>query len=217
MRKGIINYLICATFISAMTANVYAVGPGFYMGIGAGPATTTGGNQIINVANPPGPPGAKTLAKPKSTQFGSGVFLGYKINQYAGFEGGFSFFSKVKYTSKLPAQSGTSARVRTAGMNVKGYFPIGNGPFSLFGKVGAAATYLTYSGALSSSGKNQYKSKVSPTFAIGAGYDLNQSWLLELSANRVLVGSVVGNVDWFELGISYHFVDRYCGQFLCDD
>jgi len=32
-----------------------------------------------------------------------------------------------------------------------------------------------------------------------------------------MAGGQVGNLTMYALGISYHFVDKYCGQFLCDD
>jgi hypothetical protein len=67
------------------------------------------------------------------------------------------------------------------------------------------------------SGSNTYASKIVPTFTIGAGYDFTQNWVMDFSAMTLLVGGNIKSVTMYALGLSYHFVDRYCGQFLCDD
>lgn len=216
MQKWIRTCLTGVGLFAWVMTNAYAVAPGFFMGIGAGPATNDANTRNVAAASPPAAPGTLTLAKPKSSQFASNLFLGYKINEYAGFESGFTFFSKIKYSSKLPMANNTSSRIRTVNLLGRGTFPIGN-YFDIFGRAGVGVTYLTYSGGLSSTGRNQYKTKYSPVFGVGASYTLNQSWVVDAAINRILIGSVVNNVTDFMISLSYHFVDRYCGQFLCDD
>ena len=179
-------------------------------------------------------------ANPKETQFGSSFLLGYKFNSYAAFEGGFAYFSGVQYILKdktLTPVAGTTARVRMAYFAGKVDYTYSD-TIGFFAKAGVAAIYTTVPGGLQPtnwhtvpgpvskypnglksvfSGSNQYEKKLSPMFAIGASYDLNQSWQLDVTATRYFVGGAVNNVTAFALGLSYHFVDVYCGQFLCGD
>jgi hypothetical protein len=54
-----------------------------------------------------------------------------------------------------------------------------------------------------------------PLIGIGVSYDLSQNWVADFSGTRVTKGSGILSADFFSLGISYHVVDEYCGQFLC--
>ncbi|MFZ2314300.1 MAG: outer membrane beta-barrel protein [Gammaproteobacteria bacterium] len=217
MAKGLLKILLTAT-TAAVAFNTYAVGPGFYMGVMTGPATNNGGTVYVQPA-----PGSTTLvqANPRSNQWGSSIYLGNKINQYASIEGGINYFSTIQYSTKNNVQtcSGLSVRNRDLHIVGKGEFPLSD--FSIFGKAGVAVVYQTVSGGFNTGingqcGKNQYTNKFSPTFSIGAGYDLSQSWVADVSWTRILVGGQSSSVDFLGFGISYHFTDRYCGQFLCD-
>jgi len=200
---------------SAVAMHAYAVAPGFYMGLMTGPATNTGGTQQVEVR-----PGVTTPATPRSNQWGSRVYLGYKVNNYAGIEGGLNYFSKISYDTKGVATcSGVDARVRDFDVVGKGNLQFSD--FEIFGKAGVAITYLTTSGALNPGsnpngcGQTQHTTKFRPTVSVGASYDLSQNWVADVSWNRTMVGSPVNNIDFYALGISYHFVNVYCGQFLC--
>jgi opacity protein-like surface antigen len=232
------------------------------MGIMAGPASNNASQQNIQVLQLPtasNPIANKGIGNPKSTQFGSRLFLGYKFNQYAGFEWGFTYFSGIKYTlvdssvvpqpaagntSSFTPVGGTTARVRGLDMLFKLDYSLRN-TIGLFGKAGVAALYTTTPGALNvtnykvvktriagnnrakppvppilgtetiNSGQSTYLSKLTPTFTIGASYDLDQSWVVDVSATRLMVSGVISSMNFYALGISYHFVDKYCGQFLC--
>jgi opacity protein-like surface antigen len=215
-QQQILKQIAGAILGACMSLNdCYAVAPGFYMGVMTGPATNTAGTQYIQVGE-----NSVTRANPKSTQWGSRLFMGYKINQYAGTEGGLSLYSKVDYaTNNVDPCSTAKARVRTFDVVGKGSFPIASA-FDIFGKAGVALTYLTTTGSLNpdlskSCGKSQYVEKFRPTVSVGASYDLSQNWVVDFSLNRIMVGGAVSNVDLYALGISYHFVDVYCGQFLC--
>jgi opacity protein-like surface antigen len=216
MSKWIRASVVLASLAGFCTSS-YAVAPGFYVGLMEGPATNSAGTQQAQVSAT-----TTTPATAKSNQWGSRIYMGYKINQYAGVEGGLNYFSTIRYdTKEVNTCSSVTARVRDFDVVGKADYPLGS--VDLFGKAGVAITYLTTSGALnpgsdpnnSSCGKSQYTTKYNPTFSVGASYDLSQNWVADLSWNRTSVGSAVGNVDFFALGISYHFVNIYCGQFLC--
>lgn len=248
-KKLLTNMLFLAAGFGASGA--HAVAEGFYMGFMAGPATNNGGQQNVQVLPLPtqnNPIANKNPANPKSTQFGSRIYLGYKFNKLAGFEFGFTYFSGVDYVLKtsssctsltppcVPA-AGTTARVRAVDLMGKlDYSFLGVG---VLAKAGIAALYTTTPGGLNITnwhtittlnraknttstrvvnvGSNTYRTKLSPVFAIGVSYDLTQSWVTELTLTQYMVGSTFGNMSLFALGLSYHFVDRFCGQFLCDD
>lgn len=228
MRKWI-KYAIPAVLLS-QSLNVYAVAPGFYMGIMGGPATNNGKTEQVQVLPAPtalSPQANTAPADPKSTQFGSRFFLGYKFNQYASFEGGFVYFSGINYilkTNQQPA-GGTTARVRGIDVVGKVDYSIPNS-FGIFGKAGVGEMYITTPGGLNvtnysstsskTTGSNTYSSKVAPVLGVGVSYDFNQNWVMDASWTRYFVGSPVNNMDLFGLALSYHFVDKYCGQFLCD-
>lgn len=215
MRRRIVKQLTLAVIAGGFVANADAVAPGFYLGLMGGPATNSGGTQQAQVQGS----ATTTPVTPKSKQFGSRLFMGYKINQYADIEGGLDYFSSVSYDTKsVETCSGATVRVRGLDVMGKGEVPVG--AFSLYGKAGAALIYQSASGALtpdlsSECGRTTYSNKFVPTVAIGAGYDLSQNWVADISLTRLMVGNQLSNVDLFALGISYHFVDVYCGQFLC--
>lgn len=149
--------------------------------------------------------------------------------------------SPVLYPFRSPytAAAGTTARVRLIDLLAKIDYSY-NDTIGVFAKAGIAAAYVTVPGALQPttihysqatypnagainsnqvqlirSGSNKYLTKLAPAFAIGASYDLNQSWQMDISWTRYFVGSQINNMNLYALGLSYHFVDVYCGSFLC--
>ena len=142
--------------------------------------------------------------------------MGYKISNYGGVEGGLSYFSTIRYdTNGVATLYQPSARVRDFDLLGAGYIPL-RGGFELFGKGGVAITYETTSSAFNN-GNSNYQTKFRPTISLGISYDITPSWVADLSVNRLMVGGIIKNVDMLAFGISYHFVDRYCCQFLCDN
>lgn len=227
MKNRIWKYIAILTVIG-MAVHANAMGNGFYMGLMFGPATNNAPSLQAQVPEPPLLPNGKihtTIANPRHNQFASSFYMGNQFNRYAAIEGGFTFFSSINYdTRDVQTFGGTTQRVRDIYLVGKGIFPISETGFSIYGKLGIAASYLTTGGALNPtykppklSGSTIYKNKYSPTFGIGASYDINQSWQTELSYNSVQVGDNIGSVSFFAIGLSYHFTDKYCGQFLCDD
>lgn len=219
MKRRILKNIM-SIVLAGSVANAYAVAPGFYMGIMGGPATNTGGTQQIQTFSAV-PPSTTVTGNPRSTQFGSRLYMGYKMNKYASTEMGFGYFSGIHYDTKgVETCSGATARVRDIDFVGKGAMPIGS-MFDVFMKAGVALAYQTTSGALNpqvnlNCGKSTYTSKFSPTVSVGASYDLNQSWVVDASWTRLMVGGAASNIDFYGLGISFHIVDVYCGQFLCN-
>jgi OOP family OmpA-OmpF porin len=217
MRTRIIKTIVLLAAASG-TLNAYAVSPGLYMGLMFGPATNNGKEERAQLL---ATPTLTTPVNPKSQQFGSRIFLGYKASQYFGVEGGLTYFSTIKYVPKGDVQTCgvTNSRVQDFDFVGKGTIPLGKS-FDVFAKAGAAMVYQTTSGALSpnlnqSCGESTNETHVRPTFGIGASYDLSQSWVTDLSVTNVQVGGKVGSMTMFAIGLSYHIVDVYCGQFLC--
>ena len=230
MDKRVLKSLVMAAVSSVVAANSYAIGNGFYMGLMMGPSTNNAPSLQALRANaptppPPAPP-VTTIADPKIQQFASRLFIGNKFNTYAAIEGGVTFFSSIKYDSHgVQTVGSTDQRVRDLDIVVKGIFPFGN-YFDVYAKGGMAVTYITSGGSFNPvynpdtmlyNTSSEYKQKFSPTFSIGASYDINQSWVADFSYNTVQVGNNVGTLTFYGVGISYHFTDKYCGQFLCDD
>ena len=88
-----------------------------------------------------------------------------------------------------------------------------------FGKAGIAVvrtskagTFTTSSSGVIATGTTNY---VRPTAGLGLTYSISQVWQLQLTATEVFGGGGFKAANLYALGISYHFVDQYCGQFLC--
>ena len=203
------------TLLTLAISNAYAVAPGFYMGLSTGPATNNGGTQQAQTTVH-----TTTPVTPQSRQWGTSVHMGYKANQYAGAEWGFMYFSGINYNNKnVQTCSGTAVRVRDLYAAGKFSAPIGKSG-EVFAKAGAAIVYQSTSGSLNPQvslecGKTTYTNSVKPMFAIGGSYDLSQNWVADLTYTQQTTSGPVSSVSMIGLGISYHFVDTYCGQFLC--
>ena len=189
---------------------------GFYVGLMTGPATNTGGTVQAQMANSTN----TTPVTPNTNQFGTRIFLGNKLSRYAGLEAGMAFFSTIHYDDNgVDTCSSLSSRVRDIDVVARGSFPLKS--IELVAKAGAAAVYTTTPGPFYSPpagktcGQSKNEIKFRPTMSIGLSYDLSPSWVLDTSWTRILVGGTISNVNFYGFGISYHFVDRYCGQFLC--
>lgn len=177
-------------------------------------------------------------ANPRASLFGARIFVGNQFNQFAAFEAGGTFISSIRYNvpgvpTGFRVYGSTDQRVRDIDLVLKGMLPLSW--FSVYAKAGVAFTYITSGGTFNPSVKtvvpspssptintkltvpSTNKFKYSPTFSLGASYDIDQSWQMDLSLNTISVGNNIGNITFFALGISYHFTDKYCGQFLCDD
>lgn len=224
MQPRILRTLAAATLAGSFMLSAHAVGNGFYMGFMFGPASNSADPQEAMV-DPTTTPPITVLAKPQAQQWGTRIYAGNKFSKYAGLEFGLSFFSDIHYnTGDVETSTSTSTRIGDVDLSAKLEMPLGW--FDVFAKAGVAYIYVHNSGAFSSpdytttppeSGPSTNNSKFAPTYGIGVDYLLSQNWLADLSWTRLQVGNTVNSIDLYALGISYHFVDKYCGQFLCDD
>jgi opacity protein-like surface antigen len=242
MQKRILKGLVAALYLGAVSA--HAIGNGFYIGVMAGPASNKARN-LQAIQYPPPDPGTcnaqpcpqslfvqMTPVKPRSTQFASRIFIGNKFNPYAAVEGGLIFFSSIRYQSPSGIETfgSTDQRVRALDVVGKLSFPVKS--FEVYGKAGPGVAYITKGGAYNPvfkpaspptnnrgtfTASSTHKNKFAASFSVGASYDIDQSWVADLSWNGFAVGNDVGTLSYFALGISYHFTNKYCGQFLCDD
>ncbi len=267
MRHVVLKIMLASILVTeAMQA--YAIGNGFYLGMMAGPATNNVPSmQATKLYDPPFPtpypyasaPPGTTIANPRANQFGIRIFMGNQFNQFAAFEVGGMFWSTIRYNSRGVSIYGSpDQRVRDIDVMLKGILPFRS--FNIYGKIGAAATYLTSGGTFNMSFTpanppvnpppplgtglpfgfgppfqpgtqalppgfkaaklnvpTTYKFKFAPVYSVGASYDIDQSWVIDASLNGISVGNSIGNLVFYAIGISYHFTDKYCGQFLCDD
>lgn len=213
MKRLIITITAMTTTIATLSA--YAVAPGFYMGLMLGPATNGSGDVQAQKQG-----GGTTLATPRSSQFGTRIYMGNKMNDYVGLELGLDYFTKIKYDSKnVETCNSPNATVKVVDFLVKGDYSLGT-YFDVFGKAGAGYVYDTTSGSLNpdpskACGVTKRDGHVRPILAVGGSYDLNQNWLFDLTWTHILVGGTIKSVDHIAIGVTYHFVDIYCGQFLC--
>jgi opacity protein-like surface antigen len=52
-------------------------------------------------------------------------------------------------------------------------------------------------------------------YGVGVSYDVTQNWVVDFAYTTFTGGSGIQGADLMALGVSYHFVDLMCGQFLC--
>lgn len=209
--------IVTATLL-LVSHSVYAVAPGFYLGLMTGPASNDGNAVPAQIQ---GATTDSTLVTPRSKQWGSRAMMGYKVSSYAGWELGLSYFSTIHYDTKgVETCSSLASRVR--GVDFVGRASMTVRAVDVFAKAGVLAAYITTPGAFysapadSTCGKTSNQIAYRPTVSVGASYDVSPSWVMDVSWTRQMIGGVVKNVDLLAFGISYHFVDQYCGQFLCD-
>lgn len=220
MSIKLVNKLGTLLGMCSIATFAYATGTGFYVGTDLGQTNTH--NVLRPVQTNQVPPTTVNI-KPSNTGFGGRVFMGYSINQFVAIESGFTHYAPSTYNipSNISASCG-SPTIRENGVDVvgKGSYPIAN--MALFGKAGVAVVRTSLAGSMSpleslnscgnSNGSTNY---VRPTAALGFSYDLTPNWVADVTYSRVFKSGNFQNADLIGLGISYHFVDKYCGQFLC--
>lgn len=207
-----IKYIVSSLFIALLSTNVSATGSGAYAGLQVG-QTNLNNNTGLVFTGVPSPLLVET--QPTNTGIGERLFFGIQMNRYAGFEIGASNYAPTVYKTGVPDSNEPTIRVYAIDIVGKGMYSLYN--FTLFGKVGGAGTRETASSALVSAPEQVLKGYTSGhvMVAVGASFDLNANWVLDLTASRIFKGSNFPQADFYGLGVSYHWVDLYCGQFLC--
>lgn len=213
-----INRIIKLSFASViLTASqlACATGAGLYLGAQGGQTNTH--NQTLEVQTGTTP--AYVSTTPENTGYGGRVYGGVGINEYAAVEFGFTHYAPSTYKPSISTLCGDpQIRENAVDLVGKGSLPFDN--FAVFAKAGVAYLMTSSSGSLTSQtisacGGSSSNNSARPTYGFGASYDLTPSWVADVSYSRVSGGGGVESADLIALGISYHFVDKYCGQFLC--
>ena len=210
MRMKMLLWTTTSLLLVAITA--HATGEGPYLGMQAGRS---------NIHNLPQKNYATgSTVNPSNTGFGARLFLGYNVNDYVGFEGGYTYYGPSTYSTNVQPCD-PKIREYAYDLVAKGQYPFGHSGFDLFAKAGISLINKAVSGTLTSPAGSSNctndggQTTIRPVVGLGASYDLNQSWVVDLSVTRVLGGSGIQNADLYAVGLSYHLVNARCGQFLC--
>lgn len=200
-------------------SSTYAVAPGYYLGLQIGQANNDGRQIEARTLCPPDDIGCDplTIARPTRKQAGLRLYTGYKYNPFISVEAGGTIFSFINYSTERPAADNTQLAVGAVDIVIKPSVTFG--PIDIYAKGGISFNYTKSSAALNldlNSNKSTQKWTYGPTYGIGASYDMTQSFVLNGGWNRVQVNRLIKYFDFFYIGVSYHLVDVYCGQFLCD-
>jgi opacity protein-like surface antigen len=186
------------------------------------PETINTGVDPLAVVPPPGcvkdPSGILcTDVTPTNTGIAARIFMGANVKTYFGFEFGVSYYTPSEYeVDNLPDSNQPQIREYSADILGKIMYPFG--PFSVFAKGGVGIVYKNVSSTIdpsddeSSSGNDIF---VSPAYGFGVSYDITPHWVVDFSFMRIQGTDELEDIDFAGIGISYHFVEEYCGQFLC--
>jgi hypothetical protein len=222
MANTIKKLIASALIFSSVTAS-YAAGPGMYMGLNLGYSNLNnksravpayGSSTITNANGTTRPSPAGQQVSPNNTGVAGRLFVGGNITQYFGLEFGLAHYAGSNYH----APTGDSGSIHTSAFDFEGIgmYPFWNSGFTVFGKLGFAYLRAVQSRKLTAQGSSSNNSGLHPLIGVGVGYDLTQNWVLDLSVTRVISrSSALPSPNLTALGISYHFTDKYCGQFLC--
>jgi opacity protein-like surface antigen len=199
MANTVKKLIASALIFSSVTAS-YAAGPGIYMGLNLGYSNLNNKSRSLPVY------GSSTITHPNGTTSPSPYFgLEFGLAHYAG--------------SNYHAPAGDSGSIHTSAFDFEGIgmYPFSTSGFTVFGKLGFAYLRAVQSRKLTLQGDSSNNSGLHPLIGVGVGYDLTQRWVLDLSWTRVISRSnALPSPNLVALGISYHWTDKYCGQFLCD-
>jgi OOP family OmpA-OmpF porin len=207
---------VMALLLVGFSTLSYATGAGPYLGLQVGQTNT---HNVTRNVQTGGTPSTESVT-PSNTGFGGRIFAGYSINPYMGLEGGFTHYGPSDYKPTVSASCG-NPQIRENAFDFVGKGTLPLGKFGVFAKAGVAVVRTSMSGSLdtdttlSGCDSSNTTNYVRPTAAVGVSYDLTPSWVADLSYSTVFKGGGVQAADFLALGLSYHFVDAYCGQFLC--
>lgn len=193
-----------------------AIGPGFYLGAQAG---TTNLHNTTQTAQTGVESPATQSVTPSNTGIGERIFMGVGINKYAAAEMGYTHYAPSTYKTSPSAIANTPS-IRENGVDIVGKAMYPFQSFAVFGKLGAIMMSKTLSGSLQpispTAPRIAATNNFHPLIGVGASYEITPNWITDLSWTRALKGgSGFQNADFIAVGLSYHFVDKYCGQFLC--
>lgn len=158
--------------------------------------------------------------KPKAaTGTGERLFFGMRFSPYGAFEMGYTHYAPITF-QRPPGTNVPKANpaIRANVVDMEGVFIYPVSKIAIFGKVGIGAVRLSQSGSLSSPTKNGAggtQLTIKPLIGFGVSVDMTQHWVLDFTYTRLAGGGTISGVSFAGVGVSYHFADTMCGQFLC--
>jgi opacity protein-like surface antigen len=222
-----------AIFMSLFVVSgfAFATGEGFYMGVQVGYANLNNVPRDINTGQlkfssdhdaqcDPNNIATCLIApnvKPTNTGIATRVFMGANVGKYFGFEFGAAAYTPSEYEPDVDGFTHQPHIWEYSG-DILGKIMYPLGPFSIFAKGGLGIVYYSPSNAiLTSTGEEDSGGNVffSPAYGFGVSYDITPNWVVDLSFYRIQGSDELEDIDFAGIGISYHFVNEYCGQFLC--
>jgi hypothetical protein len=209
-----IKLLGLALLMCGLAPLTYATSEGAYIGFLAGMSDTNNKTQNVQLGTTP-----ETTAPvdPSNSGLGGGFIIGYGFNPYGAFEFGYTHYASSTYAKPDGSLLEHDSTINTNAIDIamKGSFPFK--AVSIFGKVGLAYISASSSGSLAPLGSSsvQDNNALRPMYSYGIGYDITQNWVVDFSSTSTTGGGGVSETNLLALGVSYHFVDLMCGQFLC--
>ncbi|KFB88886.1 membrane protein [Serratia grimesii] len=140
----------------------------------------------------------------RKDQIGAGAFVGYQANQYLGFEMGYDWLGRMKYTG---ANTG-SFKAQGVQLAAKLSYPIVD-DLDIYTRLGGMVWRADSDGAGSNGGNHD--TGVSPLAAVGVEYALTKNWATRLDYQFVSnigdAGTVGARPDntMLSVGVSYRF------------
>lgn len=177
-----------------MVATSYAVAPGPYVGMQFGMSQT------------------KLKSGSSKSAPGGGFSIGGVANKYFSAEGFYIHFANAAEDNTGISCGSSVIHTDGLGFAGKGTLPLQS--FGLFVK-GGVAVIRSSGGGSCAPGGGKTNTSARPVIGIGASYDLTQNWVADLSYTQVTLNGKVQSSSLIALGITYHIVDTFCGQFLC--
>jgi hypothetical protein len=226
MNNKIIKAIGFAALMAGFMNNAYAVATGGYFGF-------EGGLSSVNTPSITFPDVVpRPTTSPSSTGFGFRIYMGNLVAKWFAFELGIARYAPSTYspTSTLIV-SQPQIHVNSVDLSGKFYLPIPLGgacstfsTLGLFLKAGMAAVFTGTAGSIVNYGQAigqttgiyaGNSTSIRPLLGVGASLDLTQTMVADLTATQIQPTTNVPRVTFYSIGVSYHFVDVYCGQFLC--
>lgn len=210
MRRSVC--IICIFFVS-LSMSAYASTPsasiksektnlfqGIYLGFQLGNSETHYGISGFETQS-----GTVDNGSVTSSGFGQRGSLGYQWGRYFAVEAGYTHYgttnaSGLTYSDGNLNKSGDITE-NSADMALKGILPIAN-ELHFYGKLGAA--YI-WNHTTVTTGYSKDRSAIRPLFAAGAGYQINQHFIFDISYNHIQSNSDIKSADLIGVGFYYHF------------
>ncbi|MHB1946907.1 MAG: outer membrane protein [Gammaproteobacteria bacterium] len=193
----LLSVLILAFGFAGMS---FAVAPGPYLGLQFGMSQT----QIKKSPD--------SSSSVNNNAPGGGLVIGSEMSKYFAAEFFITHFANA--TNNYPVINCGSRVIHTnaTGFAGRGILALGNSGLDGFIKAGAAVVRSSGGGVCPSS---QTSTSIRPVIGLGVSYAFTQNLVGDFSYTKLILNTTVNSSALVAIGISYHFVDTYCGQFLC--